>query len=198
LSVYLRDAAFTALKHFDPSIVLNCDSWHALISKYATLPYIIHSAYVPKVIFGNLNPKAQTIIQKFLTQHVLNHLKSSSLNQQIFSVSSEEIFLATTAENFQDDFQKLTAIVQTAKFGENFLIDGFRVVHLSGTRPYFVKEFFGNGDLQKKLKVEFINVPMQFYPMALKFYYKLDLQEFDRKFLFEGVMATYDKSIFHE
>jgi len=198
LLVYLPCPGFTALKIYDPSLVLGCDSWASLVTQFSTRPYIINSPHIQSVVFGSLATKFQIVVQQHIVQHVLNHIQQSELNSKIISVSSQEIYLSTTEEAIREDYRKLVSLLSTAEFGENFQIQAFRLLHLSKNRPYFVKEIFESCQDLTQFRSEFTNIVPNFYAMAFKFYYHLPLHENDRKFLFEGALATYDNSIFSE
>lgn len=69
-------------------IVLGCETYQELLSKFTQNPYIFESKHIRQVIFGHLNPKRQQTIQKFLMQKVVTALVDSGFDFNSFVSAS--------------------------------------------------------------------------------------------------------------
>lgn len=66
ISIDLKKANFQALKHFNPEIVKNCNTYEDLLTYFGGDDYFKKSKYTRQVIFGKLNPKRTITYEKYL------------------------------------------------------------------------------------------------------------------------------------
>ena len=104
ISIDLKKANFQALKWLNPELVLNCDSYKEFLSKFTDLEYMHNSKYLREVIFGNMNPKRQVKVEKYMTNKILsllleyNTIKENEI--RMFS-NDELIFEKTATETYE-------------------------------------------------------------------------------------------------
>ena len=93
LSIDFKKANFQALKHFFPGVVLNCNSYQDLIELFTNLDYFKNSKHLRQIIFGNLNPKRQARIQRFIIQQILDWAIGEEICEEkdVRMVSNDEV-----------------------------------------------------------------------------------------------------------
>lgn len=95
ISIDLKKANFQALKYFDSSIVFGCDSYDEFISRYTDINYFKESKYLRERIFGELNPKRTTTIEKYILSRIIREVLSKiewlNGNFEIYTVNSDEV-----------------------------------------------------------------------------------------------------------
>jgi len=57
ISIDIKQANFSSLKYYDKNIVLGCDTWEELLSKYTTHQYFLKSKIIRQIILSKLNSK---------------------------------------------------------------------------------------------------------------------------------------------
>ena len=187
LSIDLKKANYYSLKFYHPNIVLNTTTFDEFISRFTDLDYIRQSKYIRQVIFGNLSPKKQQKIQKYvvhlLAALVLKHfdadrLRTTTFDEIVVELSSPQEFIGH--HTFQEDVRNFAE-----KHGIELNMSVFRLKQLKPF-SYFVKEYvIPNG------KTEFKAVNIYHMPQVYKHYFHLPLHEYDLMFYHEGSIAKY-------
>jgi len=190
ISIDLKHANFLAFKYYNEELVLNANSYEDLIKKYSNEEYFIQSKYLRQVIFGNLMPKKQQKIQKFLINNIINALaeKYNIDEKDFISASSDEVVIAISKrdENFVKSIKEF--LNNKFDFSDFIKVQTFTLYNI-GDKPFFYKLFPNE-------KVEFKAIPTHFFAQAYKKFIKQQITEYDKKFFFEGMLATFDKDIF--
>lgn len=83
LSIDLRKANFQALKYVD--VIKNADTYDEFIALYDDSPYLAKSKYTRQVIFGKLNPKRTTTVEKWMVARIFDWFYTSSFYGTILS-----------------------------------------------------------------------------------------------------------------
>lgn len=91
ISIDMRKANFSALRHYDSDIFEEADTWEEFIGKYTSNKHIINSKYIRQVILGNCNPKRQATYEKYMMDTILTHIEKYNLNDKIVFFSNDEI-----------------------------------------------------------------------------------------------------------
>lgn len=185
ISLDLIKANFQALKKYSKKIVFNCETYEDFISKFTNEDYLKNSKQIRQVVFGNLLPKKQQIIQKDIMFGIYNTLLENDI-KNIVSVMSDEIVIQ--CENKEDmDFKK-NKISQLDFKGFEIRIDAYKLNNIHN-RKYFVREF-DDGTFDFKC------IPSNLLLQAYKIYLNQPLKPEDLMFFHEGVKAQYLESIF--
>jgi len=78
-------------------------------------------------------------------------------------------------------------------------VEPFKIIQLKSDFPYFIKEVFDKQQTSPdQHTVEFKGIPAYLFAQCFKYYYKLPLNEMDRKFLSNGMRATFDEFLFKD
>lgn len=194
ISIDLVKANFQALKYINPNILLGANSYTEFIGNYTDLEYFALSKYLRQVIFGNINPKRQTKVERYLIEKVLNYLIDTNIlnEEQIRSVCTDEI-VAELNEGFDKE-----EVCQLAKELESNIkellnievdIEIYKLTNI-GEEKFFVKNFIN------KDGVDLMCVPNIFFPQAFKKCFNLEINENDLIFIEEGHIAKFLEPIF--
>lgn len=189
LSIDLQKANFQMLKKFDKSLVLDCDSYEKLISKFTDMEYFKKSKYTRQVIFGNMNPSRQTTMQKFFTRQILD-FAFEELN-----ISLEDVAVFTFDELVikETDFiseEKCSEIKRKIKevLDLDVSVESFYLKNLAD-KDWFVKE-------KEDKSFSFKKVPGIYYAQAYKYYKNMEITDNDLLFFYEGTPAKFLKPVF--
>lgn len=197
ISIDLKHANFNVLKMFDPSLVLHYSTYEDLVANVTDFDYFKKSKYLRQIIFGNLLPKKQQKLQKWVMDKIINVLHTDvGINMADFlSSSSDEVVFAvdpTNADKFVEMVtKKLSDNKETSGMVDWFKVDSFTLKSV-GDKSFFVKES------RLDDSIEFKGIQSYFFMQVYKKYLNKDITEHDMKFYFEGFMATFDKSVFDE
>ena len=198
ISVDLKHANFNVFKLYDASLVLNHNNYDELIGSLTTLEYFKSAKYLRQVIFGNLLPKKQQKLQKWVIDKCITVLHTDVGIQMadFLSASSDEIVFAVDPKHI-DEFAgmvktKLTENVETAQFSDWIKVQAFTLKSV-GDKKFFVKENCLDGT------VEFKSVPAFYFMQIFKKYFNKPIEPYDMMFNFEGYVAEFkEKVIFND
>ena len=200
VSIDMVKGNFTALHHYNPKIVKNCDTYEDFIRTFTDVPHFVESKYIRQVVFGNVIPKHQVAYEKYLMDMVLTKLLKTGVvkpkNVEFFS--TDEIVLAVPDEMVCDRmvneefYDSVMNVVKWAK-ENNINVRGefFELRKIPGTRGY-VKKFMMDKD-----GVDFKCLDFLTMPFVLRAYQKEEPNDMDRVFLYEGkkVMLLEDMNV---
>ncbi len=186
ISIDLIKANFNIFKFFNLHSELNIDKYEDIIDKFSNFEYYKKSKYIRQVIFGNLNPKRQQRIQKYVSSKISEVLHEN--NFKIVSASPDEVIV----EN-EKDYKKINEVLR-ANLPSN--IDFFRVEHFFiesiGNQPFFAKKIFG----ENTEKTDFKGIPNFLMPQVYKKFKNLEVSEYDLMFYHEGFLAQFKETLF--
>jgi len=186
LSIDLKKANFQTLKHFFPEAVFNCNSYQDLIGRFTDLDYFKESKYLRQMIFGNLNPKRQKRIQRFMMEQILDWTVKENIFEEkdLRMVSSDEIVVEL--EN-PVDLSGYTNPLETnirSDLGYDARIEIYRLESI-GNSNFYVKKFIN------KEGSELMCVPLVYFAQAYKKVNGMELTENDLCFMYEQQVCKF-------
>lgn len=202
LSIDLKKANFQALKFFNRELVFGADTYEEYISKFTDSEYFKSSKKLRQIIFGNMNPKRQVKIEKYIMNKILILLTTNILHEEsIVSFSNDEIvfdYNTSFDKTWNDDcinawhvsHANLIKNICKSFLGIDVRVEIFKLEQIEN-KPYYVKEFIV-GDKKYELKC----VPKIYFPQVFKKYNGLEVNEKDLMFWFEGQLCTFMKPLF--
>lgn len=190
LSIDMRKANFSALRHYDPAIFGGAATWEEFIGKYTDNRHIIESKYIRQVIMGNCNPKRHITYEKYLMDYVLTDLTEIydvSLDRIVF-FSNDEIIIDLS--DLDQDGQRQMA--QRIKLGARDMrvplkTELFILHKIVGTDGYYKEILNENGDKE----IEFKCLNSYVYPFVLRALLGEAVTESDKVFYYEGLLAKF-------
>lgn len=189
VSIDLKHANFNSLRYINPDIVLGCESYRDLLSKFTDESYFFKSKHIRQIIFGHLNPKRQRKISKYLIQNkIIPYLKNYYLVKLISfnTATDDEVVLQVTPAAYD---------LLGAERGFLTEIEGILVNHTKfylkqlGDKPYFAKEFDDH-------TYEFKAVPSNYYAECFRYYNNQEPSEYDFCSYVEGRVIKFVDPLF--
>lgn len=207
LSIDLKKANYQALKFYtreilkqEPSaddIVLGTSTFGEFISKFTDEMYFKEAKKFRQVIFGNMNPKRQQKIQKFIINEILKFVFENSYldEKDLKDYTSDEVVFDITNLNNEDLYEAIDRIKEKAKEMEidiRFDIYRLKVMLAKNVNPMFVREFSTGG-------IDFKGIESTLMPQAYKHYFgmtKKDIIPEDLMFYAQnGLLANYKEPL---
>lgn len=186
ISLDLKKANFHAFQYHDPTLVLEAPTYDALIQRFVQHPYFWRSKYLRQVIFGNLQPKKQQKIQKYLIHQLHERLLTEGFAKERFvSASSDELILKADETTLQDEL----ASIQEVLPWPFVRVEAFRLAQI-GDRSFFLKESLLDESIEWKA------IPGHLLAQCIRHYRGEACTEMDRSFSFEGLLAAFLEPIF--
>lgn len=192
LSFDLVKANFQALKKYSKELVLYSNSYEDLVSKFTNEKYFIESKQIRQVIFGNLLPKKQQVIQKnIISSTILDLVNNTSLelNDFINATADEFVISRDTKEEIEIICKEIESYLEKENY-VGYRLETFKLNNIDD-RKLFVKEYL-NG------KIEFKGIPSFHFLQVYKKYFDLPLDEKDLQFIHEGELSTFLKPLFEK
>ncbi len=157
ISIDIKKANFNSMKYFD-SDMFRAKTYEELIEKYTDYEYFKESKFFRQVIFGNLSPKRQQKIQKFMIYKVYEKLEAV-ISNGIFSYSSDEIVIKVPfAHSTNHYLNVIKDELENIGFIDELRIKSFNLNNFY--KDYYVREY--------KNKVEFKKCPSTFFMQIFK------------------------------
>jgi hypothetical protein len=186
LSIDIRSANYTMIrKHIDG--LFETDDWKDFVSKYTHSKFVINSKYFREYVFGELNAtkKTKNLAKAFMDTIVDElfvefQMKESCL---VYREGDEIVY------KFEDQ-SKLKEIRKflNGKYPNMLHITSFVLRQLAPMK-HFVKE-------QDDGTVDFKCIEKIYMCQAVKKYTNKPILDFDRKFIHNGIVATFDRSCY--
>lgn len=193
ISIDMKKANFSALRHFDPSIVGGANTWEEFIGKFTSSEHIKESKYIRQVIFGNCNCKRHITYEKYIMDNILTKLDSQFhlLNRVVF-FSNDEIVLKVTdyTPNEQRMFEKELAEF-TAMETVPLRVELFTLKKIGGINGYYKEK----RDEEGIREVTFKGIDSYYAPFVLRKYLGEEVEESDFVFVHEGILAKFIEKI---
>lgn len=192
-SVDLVKANFSVLLAHDAAMFDYAKTYEEWMSRFTSSKYLQGSKKIRQVIFGNLNPKRQQTVQRHYMSWVKHYLMQSGLQEsQILLASSDElVFMVQDPAALEQKVKEAFSQAETSALSNFYRLNTFKLTKLHETYEYFVKEYTNPAG-----KIEFKNIPQNYLPQAIRHYRKEAVTELDRKFIVDGLMATFDEELF--
>ena len=141
VSIDLRSANFQSLKKYDQRGEIPT-SYSELLSNFNSPEIFKHSKYLRQVIFGNLNPKRQQLVQRHIVQELVRKLDSENIQ----AVRNDEIIIKL--ESYDEYESNIEPYVDFEKYRvkifQNSNYDGFRIEReIDSDGRLISKDFYG-------------------------------------------------------
>lgn len=184
-------ANFQALRYADPAIVKDCDTYEQFIEKFTDIEYFKHAKQLRQVLFGKLNGKRTSSIEKYISNLFAKELaKRYEGKMKLYSIKTDEIILKFLGT--EEEFKKLC--VKNEEFnGFRFRVNKFKLVSKDFKR--------GNSDknLTAYIKEDYLNggrhtlhcVPDAYYPQVYKLLNGWELSDSDLVFYYDHELAKF-------
>ena len=184
-------ANFQALRYANPAIVKDCDTYEQFIEKFTDIEYFKHAKQLRQVLFGKLNGKRTSSIEKYISNLFAKELaKRHEGKMKLYSIKTDEIILKFLGT--EEEFKKLC--VKNEEFnGFRFRVNKFKLVSKDFKR--------GNSDknLTAYIKEDYLNggkrtlhcVPDTYYPQVYKLLNGMELSDSDLVFYYDHELAKF-------
>jgi len=183
-SIDLKKANYQALNLISNELVLNTKSYREIIEKYThenCVDFFANSKSIRQQIFGNLQPKKQQKIQKYILNQVVELLIDLNVSQcHIISCSSDEICF----ELLDYDITSIKDVI-SKKFPFEFHIETFKLCLVKEDTTLYYKEDTIDG------KITFKAIPSHNILECIKYIEKKEIDYRDKLFLFEGRVSSF-------
>jgi hypothetical protein len=187
LSLDMIKGNFTALHHYNPSIVDNCNTYEDFIGQFTTEKHLISSKYIRQVIFGNSNPRRQVTYEKYLMGIVLEKVLQIFKDEDIAYFSTDEIVVCLEdykGKELHDKIKSVSDVVlKSCEESINIRAEYFKLEEIENTEGY-IKKFFNNKKGYDIKKINYLTLPIVLRALQNEY-----VQPWDLIFIFEGKKA---------
>lgn len=187
ISIDMKKANFTALRHYDSSIVGDNEIYEEFVGMFTEYEHFKESKYIRQVVFGNQSPKRQVTYEKYLMDKVLGDVLDFVLPDKIVSFSNDEVVIDIT--DYQEAYRNglikeiIPCIVERhGYFGIKLKQENFLLRKIPGSSGY-VKKFLDSDEY------EFKCLDALEMPFVLRAYAGEPVREEDKVFYQEGRLA---------
>lgn len=190
ISIDMRKANFSALRHYDSSIFAGTSTWEDFIGLYTGNRHIINSKYIRQVILGNCNPKRHITYEKYLMDMILTGIEKYNLIDKVVFFSNDEIVFE------MDRAAKIETLLYMCKclkedIEEDFIlpvrVELFTLHKINGTDGYY-KEIFKENE---EVDIEFKCLDNYMLPFVLRKFSGEEITESDKVFYHEGLLSKF-------
>ena len=195
ISVDLKHANFNVFRMYDETLTLGFKSYEDLVGSITPFDYFKKAKYLRQVIFGNMLPKKQQRLQKWVIDKIISVLHKEVGIQLVdfVSASSDEIVFAVAPDNIGQFVSmvgnKLAEDATTKPYADWIKVEAFTLKSI-GDKKFFVKENLVSG------KVEFKAVPSLYFMQVYKKYIGKELEPYDLYFVSDGYLAEFKETVF--
>jgi hypothetical protein len=187
ISIDLKKANFQAMKYFSKDLVLGCETYNELISKFTDLEYMKESKYLRQVIFGNINPKRQVKIERYMTEQIYKSLHTILIlldKREVKMICNDEIIFEISEHDANEISVK--GLEEVIKQNTTFDVDVeiYQLREIKNTE-FYVKEFIN------KDGYELMCIPAVYHAQAYKKYNNMEIVNNDLVFLYENRACTF-------
>lgn len=190
LSIDIQKANFTALRHYDPKIFGNADTWVQFLIRYTQSQHILESKYIRQVILGNCNPKRHIAYEKHLMDQILNELLKNIDESKVAFFSNDEIVLDIS--HLTPDEQQNLHIQYSYEHAQSKLAN--IPLHIERFRLYTINQNNNTvGYLKEKSygTIEIKGVNPYLLPFVICAINHKRPDECDRTFVHEGILSQF-------
>lgn len=184
ISVDMRKANFSVLRHYDPSIFDGAETWEDWISGFTDMRHLKRSKYVRQVIMGACNPGRQIKYERLLTEKTALGIMERTGLQPEYLAADEIVFKAPDGVS---ETENAVACIRTL-IGESetpfFRTEAFRLESLPDGKGFVKADLEGGRDAYKC-------VPAEDFHATVKRRLGLPMTEDDLVFEHNGRLAKY-------
>ena len=203
VSFDMRKANFQVMRYMR---IISEEYYEDYVSKYTNLKYIKESKYTRQVVFGNLNPKRQVTIEKYIMVRILEYI-----NENLMNISDKFNLVSLSNDEFVYEFNGTLGELTKLVYDNN--LDGYEKYYVDGVKipvkisPFVLKllkyKTYNNKSLECYVKVDlnrnnftFKSVPSYYFPQVYKDFFCLEVTKDDLAFQMEGQLAFFDKPLY--
>jgi hypothetical protein len=185
ISIDMKKANFSALRHYSPSIFKNVETWEQYIGFFTPSEHIRNSKYIRQVILGACNPKRQITYERYLITMLYLHIKNE-LDSKVsfYSLGNDEIIISVAGTSVSAKEIKAAIATCPQKIGE---LVRFEMFDLQKVGDYgWMKVIYDEPE-----RVEFKTINADIYHQIVKHYWNMPITEDDLVFRYNGVLARF-------
>jgi hypothetical protein len=185
ISIDMKKANFSALRHYSPAIFKNVDTWEQYIGFFTPSEHIRNSKYIRQVILGACNPKRQITYERYLMTMLYLHIKNELDGKvSFYSLGNDEIIISVAGTSVSAKEIKATIATCPQKIGE---LVRFEMFDLQKVGDYgWMKVIYDEPE-----RVEFKTINADIYHQIVKHYWNMPITEDDLVFRYNGVLARF-------
>lgn len=186
VSIDMKKANFTALRHYAPEIFKNKETWEDYIGAFTNSEHIKNSKYIRQVILGACNPKRQVTYEYYLMAILYLHIKNTLGDDvNVFSLGTDEIIISVDGTNCSAN--RLKEVIADCPQNIGSLVR-FEMFDLQKVGNYGWMKVIYNGDNDK---VVFKTINADIYHQIVKHYWNEPITEDDLVFRYNGTLARF-------
>lgn len=185
ISIDMKKANFSALRHYSPAIFKNVETWEQYIGFFTPSEHIRNSKYIRQVILGACNPKRQITYERYLMTMLYLHIKNELDGKvSFYSLGNDEIIISVAGTSVSAKEIKSTIATCPQKIGE---LVRFEMFDLQKVGDYgWMKVIYDEPE-----RVEFKTINADIYHQIVKHYWNMPITEDDLVFRYNGVLARF-------
>lgn len=185
ISIDMKKANFSALRHYSPAIFKNVETWEQYIGFFTPSEHIRNSKYIRQVILGACNPKRQITYERYLMTMLYLHIKSELDGKvSFYSLGNDEIIISVAGTSVSAKEIKAAIATCPQKIGE---LVRFEMFDLQKVGDYgWMKVIYDEPE-----RVEFKTINADIYHQIVKHYWNMPITEDDLVFRYNGVLARF-------
>lgn len=187
ISIDLEKANFQICRKYDEGIVLGAKTYEELVEKFTPSKYFARSKHIRQIIFGNIAPERQRILEKYYTGKILNFL----IENNFFSLEDIKVY---THDEIVIQASEYLSEIRTKEIYDAILNEFGLRTHIES---YTIKEIFHGyfARVQNNGEVAFKGVPPYLFAQVYKKYFDLEVEKRDLMFLFESIPSYFTKTL---
>jgi hypothetical protein len=182
ISIDLVKANWQSFDYYNPALVEFKTSYEQWARLFTDEPYYLKSKQIRQVVFGNLNPKRQQRLQRFMMDQIWHRLDRAGI--EVIGATSDELIIPLGNEpgDMPDAVERLLDV------GYDLHVDTFRLTQV-GDKSFFKREYLdGSFDLK--------GVPAHYYAEVLQHVLGNEPTEMDRTSFFEKRVVRFLEPLF--
>ena len=185
ISIDMKKANFSALRHYSPAIFKNVETWEQYIGFFTPSEHIRNSKYICQVILGACNPKRQITYERYLMTMLYLHIKNELDGKvSFYSLGNDEIIISVAGTSVSAKEIKAAIATCPQKIGE---LVRFEMFDLQKVGDYgWMKVIYDEPE-----RVEFKTINADIYHQIVKHYWNMPITEDDLVFRYNGVLARF-------
>ncbi len=197
ISLDLKHANFNVFSMFSKELTLGFNTYAEMVGSVTEFDYFKQSKYLRQVIFGNMLPKKQQKLQKFVMSKLITmlHEDVGIAMDDFVSASADEVVFAVAKQDLKEFVdmieRKMTNNLVTKEYASWVRVEAFDLLAI-GDKKFFVKENCLDG------AVDFKGIPSFLFMQVYKKYIGEDLEPLDKTFFHEGYLASFTDSVFDD